>query len=436
MSVMRFGLQWSLAIVVVTAKAQTLSLDALLPRIQHHVAEYVAGLPNYTCKETIHRYERPRRVKEFQTIDTIKLEIAVLNGTERFAWPGSTAFDDKDLKEIVGGGYGALTKGDFVIHARNIFLRDQAIFGQPKAEKVGDREAIRLNFEVPVTMSNFEVSADDQKAVVGYKGSVWADRDTLQLMRIDIEAKGIPRETHVRAAQSEINYATAHFGDMVVLLPSSAQHTLQHTSGVDMRTRVEFSGCRQYAASTSLSFEEAASPGRTVENGNADEVWVPPGIILPLRLTEPIDSATAAVGDAILATIARRVQAGQALTLPAGTIVRGRIRKMERHFDPLDYFVVGLEFNELEVEGRRIRFFGEADGDASSTVADWRQYPAIAMLSMSEQVRGMQKRIADSVPAIPGVAISVVTANRVRIAKGQIFNWKTKEPAAAAAAHR
>ncbi len=159
-------------LAVIAARAQDLPLNTLLPHIQHIVAEYAAAIPNYTCTEIIHRYERPRRVKEFQIIDTVKLEVAVLNGTERFAWPGSTEFGDQDLlKEISGSSYGALSKGDFVIHARNIFLRDQAAFHPPRVEKLGDRDAIRLDYEVPLAKSSFVVNADGKKAIVDPSGS-------------------------------------------------------------------------------------------------------------------------------------------------------------------------------------------------------------------------------------------------------------------------
>ena len=344
--------------LVAAAPASELSLNTLLPAIQHHVAEYVAGLPNYTCTETVHRFERPRRVKDFQTIDTIKLEIAVLNGTEHFAWPGSSQFEDKDLPDLLGGGHGALTKGDFVMHARNIFLRDQAVFSSPRAEKLGARAAIRLDYEVPVAKSNFEIRADGQKAVVGYKGTAWVDENTLQLLRISIEAEGIPSKIRVRSLRSEINYAMVQLGDAKVLLPSSSQYTLQHTSRVDLSSRIEFSGCRQYGATSNLSFDDATPANGPVQN-SAREVPLPAGVVLPLRLAAGIDSATAAVGDAIAAVTTRNILLVGGVVFPAGTTVRGRIRKMERHFEPSPYFVVGLEFNQLERGAQRIPFLAE-----------------------------------------------------------------------------
>jgi hypothetical protein len=48
-----------------------------------------------------------------------------------------------------------------------------------------------------------------------------------------------------------------------------------------------------------------------------------------------------------------------AVVIPSGSPVRGRIRRMERYTDPFPYFVVGLEFTEVEVEGIRHLFYAD-----------------------------------------------------------------------------
>jgi hypothetical protein len=316
------------------------------------------------------------------------------------------------------------------MHARNIFLREQAVFSSPQAEKLGDRAAIRLDYEVPVAKSNFEIGADGQKAVVGYKGIAWVDEATLQLLRISIEAQGIPAKIRVRSMRSEINYAMVQLGDAQVLLPSSSQYTLQHTSRVDLSSRIEFSGCRQYSATSNLSFDDAAPAAGTTEN-SARVAPLPAGLVLPLRLTAGVDSATAAVGDAITAVTTRSVLLVGGVMFPAGTIVHGRIRKMERHFEPSQYFVVGLEFNQLEHAGQRIPFLAEMK-DMS---------PVAGMLIESAVGTPALMRILQSVPRIPGVAAFVVASNKVQILKGHAMIWETKEypsiaPGRAVAAQR
>ena len=51
------------------------------------------------------------------------------------------------------------------------------------------------------------------------------------------------------------------------------------------------------------------------------------------------------------------------MLIPSGSPVRGRVRRLEWNEDKGGYFVVGLEFTEIEAAGTRYRFFADLDGD-------------------------------------------------------------------------
>ena len=71
-------------------------------------------------------------------------------------------------------------------------------------------------------------------------------------------------------------------------------------------------------------------------------------------------SGDMAVGTLIDGVVAGKVAAKkEGLLVPAGSPVRGRIRRLERYTDPFPYFVVALEFTELELQGIRHRFFAD-----------------------------------------------------------------------------
>ena len=91
-----------------------------IARIRAHMADNLQRLPNYTCTQTIERSTRPARSRRFQLVDTLRLEVALVNGRGLFAWPGSGKFDDRELGEIIGSG--ASGNGNFGLHARSIFL--------------------------------------------------------------------------------------------------------------------------------------------------------------------------------------------------------------------------------------------------------------------------------------------------------------------------
>src|SRR5579871_3610686 len=87
----------------------------LLAQIRRHMADNLASLPNYTCRETIERTFGQQGAKRFSLLDRLRLEVAYVSGRELYAWPGATSFDDRGIEQLVGGG-GAIGTGGFAGH--------------------------------------------------------------------------------------------------------------------------------------------------------------------------------------------------------------------------------------------------------------------------------------------------------------------------------
>ena len=58
-------------------------------RIRVKVTSDLSRLPNYTCLETIERSIQEPPSKRFQLLDLVRLEVALVDSAEMFAWPGS-----------------------------------------------------------------------------------------------------------------------------------------------------------------------------------------------------------------------------------------------------------------------------------------------------------------------------------------------------------
>jgi hypothetical protein len=94
-------------------------------------------------------------------------------------------------------------------------------------------------------------------------------------------------------------------------------------------------------------------------------VTLPIGLPVTLALEGPIDTATAAAGDLVSAKVVKPVhRAGSSEELiPAGAIVRGRIRRVEHHLLPSPYFRIVLAFNRVEVNGAVSPFVVRSEPD-------------------------------------------------------------------------
>src|SRR5690349_14470814 len=119
--------------------------DDFLNRVRAKMAEILLRQPDYTCTETVER-TRQAAGNRSKIQDTLRLEVALVDGKEMFAWPGSKQFEDRDLSELVSTGM--FGNGNFAIYARILFLSNIATVEYRGETPLGGRPALRYDFRV------------------------------------------------------------------------------------------------------------------------------------------------------------------------------------------------------------------------------------------------------------------------------------------------
>jgi len=327
--------------------------EVLLSRIRQKMAETLTRMPDYTCVQTIERWREGDPCAECGSWERLRLEVAVIGGRERFAWPGASQFEDRDIEEIVPGG--AIGTGDFSGFATAVFRSGAASFAGPKAEQMEGREVWRYDYRVPQERSGYTLRDGHTSQRVAYHGSFWVDRHTLELLRLDVEAEGLPAPPlEITAARTAIRYAKTPIGNSVFLLPLLSELSLS-TPNRRSRNRTSFAQCRQYVGQSSLRFDEAA-PAADSAQAAIRRLRLPEGLTLHLSLSESVDPARAAAGDALQANLARELRQQGRVLAPKGARVRGRLRGVRQHLRPRQVGVLVLEFNRLEAPGLEAEF--------------------------------------------------------------------------------
>jgi hypothetical protein len=115
-----------------------------LASIRVHAIGNLDRLPNYTCRETVDRSHRLSSTHKFQPLDTVRLEVALVDGKEMFGWPGAKKFEDMDLRNFVSQG--AIGNGNFALHARAIFHSQAAKFEYRGDGSTGNQSWVRSHF--------------------------------------------------------------------------------------------------------------------------------------------------------------------------------------------------------------------------------------------------------------------------------------------------
>jgi hypothetical protein len=316
-----------------------------LARVKAHMSDLLSRLPNYTCLLNIERSRRGASGRT-QLIDIVRLEVALVEGNELFAWPGSRKFQDTKIIDMVKGG--AIGNGNFALHAKAVFQSTAAQYTFVGERTMDNgRQALRWDYKVPLALSGYMLRVEPHQAIVPFHGSFWVDPTTLDAIRLEVIADDIPRQLRISAASDAVDYQRVKLGEEEFLLPSKAELRLTGEDAQQSINRTTFTGCRQYAGESTISFEdpETRSEGDTAPERVLD---MPAGLNLRVELETPIDEGTSAVGDPVTAILKKDVKLGSGLIAPKGAFLHGRVIAMRRQDVQQPGWVVGFAFFELE----------------------------------------------------------------------------------------
>lgn len=334
-----------------------------IARIRSHMSENLARLPNYTCTQTIERSVRPARSRRFRLVDTLRLEVALVDGKELFAWPGSGKFDDREISDLIGSG--ASGNGNFGLHARAIFLGGGSRFDYLGEVETEERRVFRYGFRVPQAFSGFKVKIGAAAGIAGYYGYFEAETESLDVVSLDVLAdEEIPPHVPIRRSATRMRYQRMKIGESDFLLPESSELSIIDNNGDEARNFVHLNGCKQYGTESVISFADPppatelppAPPATAATTHQIGEL--PIGLSFEVELDTTLTFPGAAIGDLLEGHLASDAKKKGAVMIPRGTAIRGRLLK----FGPLPARVpaigIMLRLDEIELPGGRAQVYG------------------------------------------------------------------------------
>ena len=315
----------------------------LLPRIRTHMTDVLLRQPNYTCTETV---ERTRQTLGGRSIvqDTLRLEVALAEGKEMFAWPGSKQFEDHQLKDLAPTGM--FGNGNFATYARILFLSNVAIVEDRGETQWNGRPARRYDFRVSRSSGGHRLSVNNREAVVGFHGSFFADPATLDVLRVEVVAEDIPADLGVTASETTVDYGRLWIGDEEFLLPVQSTVMMALPDEVN-RNSVRFADCRRFTGESTLLFNDPVLTEAPPPPEYVAEVAIPAGLALQLQMPD-LDLTHAAVGDPIRATLRFDLKDRRQLLAPKSSVASGRIVRLDRY---PNFFVLQIGFADLDWPG-------------------------------------------------------------------------------------
>jgi hypothetical protein len=383
----------------------------LLARIKAHARADLDHLPSYTCLQTIQRFQRSN-ASRLSPLDTVQLEVFYSGGHEWYGAPGGRAMADSDPVHFIATGM--IGTGDFGISLNNILA--SARFTYAGKEERNGRAAEKYSFHFTADPGAFRISVPGGDGPVGEQGFLWADPDTLDLIRLEYNAADIPPYLPVVSQSAAIDYGQVRIGDRNILLPQRADEDLVVSKNIESFSHIEYSGCRSFETETTIRFGDAPTPQSeapaTPAKGPGPRI--PALLKVTVELTTPISNESI-VGSLIEGRISSNVTKNGKTVLPANAVVHGRIRRLE-HFDE-NTWIIGLEFTEVETPAGRQLFYADLlDMDTSK----------ILKLKHGETTHAgiLEIKLHD----VPGVAAFFATGHTFTVPPGFHTVWRTRGP--------
>ena len=346
----------------------------LLKRATQEIAENARTLDRFACEFVIDRsmfipdrsapdariIDAPRDFlqseggRRLAWSDRIHLQVALFGGRELFSWPEDRAFHSEPLDAMIAGG--ATGSGDFGPFAISIFLfdADPASFRFLGLRTADGRAVAEYSYRVREETSHYSLRVDAGLESTGYDGVFWIDANSADLRRLVVRVDHPPQGSHAVKAIVSTDYKRSDVDGKPVILPSRSTLRILLDTGAVAVNRTQYGTCKKYEAESSIRFD-----GDALEQGSApDDAAIsselgplPSGLELDTSLETPIDSTTTAAGDPVSARVNHDAKAGRSIVIQQGSVLRGRVVRLQRHYFPRRYTVTSLRFDTLEVNG-------------------------------------------------------------------------------------
>jgi hypothetical protein len=229
------------------------SEDPLIAKARETTVGFTDKLPNYVCKEFMTRYASSTEPADWKPLDLVSTDLVYEQGREKY---GNISVNGKPFRKGMQDLGGAWSTGEFGTMLLDLFAPGTAAQFELRREgSIAGARARVYDFEVERTHSHWRVSAPSQSMFAGYRGSVWIEPQTGRVLRLEIQARALPKEFPLDTVESAVDYDHVMIGGRKFLLPVHAE-TLACERGTRncSRNTIDFRTYHKYEASSDITF--------------------------------------------------------------------------------------------------------------------------------------------------------------------------------------
>jgi hypothetical protein len=229
----------------------------VLAEVTQNALSYVESLPNFICTQVTRRHIDPTGTETWRPDGTIQEHLSYVDHHEDYK---VAMVDNRPVQGMshdqVGGNR---SSGEFGSMLEDIFApSSDAHFEWQRWATLRGRRMHVFSYRILKPYSKYSIHDDQsgQTVVPGYHGLVYADGQTLRVMRITMECDDIPASFPVQEAVEIMDYDFATISGEKFLLPLKADLRFR-AARAQVWNEIEFRLYRKFTADAAISFGAA-----------------------------------------------------------------------------------------------------------------------------------------------------------------------------------
>ena len=213
------------------------------------------GLPNFLVKQNTTRTYSTTFPARWRVLDVVTADVVSVDGKEEYR---NIMVDGKPSTRPIEKT-GSWSTGEFQTTLDSLLSPySAASFHKTKDDTLGGRPAYTYTFTVLQENSNWDIIAPGgSKATPAYSGSVWIDKETKNVLRIEEETGPMPADFPFDKAETVVEYNFVRLDAKSYLLPVHSEIlTCQRGSSSCTKNEINFQNYRKFTADSTITFEK------------------------------------------------------------------------------------------------------------------------------------------------------------------------------------
>jgi len=206
------------------AKTEMVARLPLIEQVRYKALDFAGDLPNFVVTQLVTRSVEYPGTRDWRVQD--RLEVQLTYRADKGEEYKLVSIDGKPARQTYDQLGGSTSAGEFGSYLASLFApQSQAQFTQVKHENFRGRDTIIYDFIVKKVNSTIQITDKDKgrSIITGYKGSLWIDPDTKQVLRVESSSFDIEPGFPITLAENSVEYDWVKIAGEQYLLPVRAE---------------------------------------------------------------------------------------------------------------------------------------------------------------------------------------------------------------------